>query len=92
MQKRESLNRSARIPEPLASANRLRVPLCSTPSRSPPNSGHDEVVLGHTGIRASQPATGTGTTYFGGSSNHVRMGKALLLNMPPNGRHENGLR
>src|SRR5258708_22062530 len=44
----------------------------------------DEVVLGHTGIRTSRLAMGTGTVGFGGGSNQTRLGTSpfttLLLN------------
>lgn len=53
---------------------------------------HDEIVLGHTGIRTSRLAMGTGTMGFGGSSDQVRLGKAAFVNMLLNGYHENGLR
>jgi aryl-alcohol dehydrogenase-like predicted oxidoreductase len=53
---------------------------------------HDEIVLGHTGIRTSRLAMGTGTMGYGGSSDQVRMGKAAFVNMLLNGYHENGLR
>ncbi len=34
----------------------------------------DEVVLGHTGIRTSRLAMGTGTIGYGGASNQTRLG------------------
>lgn len=52
----------------------------------------DEVVLGHTGIRTSRLAMGTGTMGYGGSSDQVRLGKARFVNMLLNGYHRNGLR
>jgi aryl-alcohol dehydrogenase-like predicted oxidoreductase len=50
----------------------------------------DEVVLGHTGIRTSRLAMGTGTVGFGGSSNQTR--NSPLTNLLLDGYHENGLR
>jgi aryl-alcohol dehydrogenase-like predicted oxidoreductase len=53
---------------------------------------HDEVVLGHTGIRTSRLAMGTGTVGFGGGSNQTRLGNSPLTNLLLNGYNENGLR
>jgi aryl-alcohol dehydrogenase-like predicted oxidoreductase len=52
----------------------------------------DEVVLGHTGIRTSRLAMGTGTVGFGGGSNQTRLGTAPLTRLLLDGYHENGLR
>jgi 1-deoxyxylulose-5-phosphate synthase len=52
----------------------------------------DEVVLGHTGIRTSRLAMGTGTVGFAGGSNQTRLGTSPLTNLLLNGYHENGLR
>src|SRR5258708_25762911 len=52
----------------------------------------DEVVLGHTGIRTSRLAMGTGTVGFGGGSNQTRLGTSPFTNLLLNGFHENGLR
>lgn len=52
----------------------------------------DEVILGHTGIRTSRLAMGTGTVGFGGGSNQTRLGTSPLTNLLLNGYHENGLR
>src|SRR5580698_10375045 len=52
----------------------------------------DEVVLGHTGIRTSRLAMGTGTVGFGGNSNQTRLGTSPLTTLLLNGYHENGLR
>jgi 1-deoxyxylulose-5-phosphate synthase len=54
--------------------------------------GHDEVVLGDTGIRTSRLAMGTGTVGFAGGSNQTRLGTSPLTNLLLNGFHENGLR
>lgn len=53
---------------------------------------HDEIVLGHTGIRTSRLAMGTGTIGGGGASNQTRLGKDGFVNLLLNGYHENGLR
>jgi 1-deoxyxylulose-5-phosphate synthase len=52
----------------------------------------DEVVLGHTGIRTSRLAMGTGTVGFGGGSNQTRLGTSPLTKLLLDGYHENGLR
>jgi len=52
----------------------------------------DEVILGHTGIRTSRLAMGTGTVGFGGGSNQTRLGTSPFTNLLLNGFHENGLR
>ena len=52
----------------------------------------DEVVLGHTGIRTSRLAMGTGTIGFGGASNQTRLGTSPFTTLLLNGYHENGLR
>ena len=52
----------------------------------------DEVILGHTGIRTSRLAMGTGTIGYGGNSNQTRLGTAPLTTLLLNGFHENGLR
>ncbi len=53
---------------------------------------HDEVVLGHTGIRTSRLAMGTGTVGYGGSSNQVKLGTDRVSRLLIEGYHENGLR
>src|SRR3981081_89850 len=55
-------------------------------------SAQDEVVLGHTGIRTSRLAMGTGTIGFAGGSNQTRLGTSPFTNLLLNGYHENGLR
>src|SRR5271156_1842622 len=52
----------------------------------------DEVVLGHTGIRTSRLAVGTGTIGYGGASNQTRLGTSPLTRLLVDGYHENGLR
>ena len=53
---------------------------------------HDEIVLGHTGIRTSRLAMGSGTIGGGGASNQTRLGRDAFVNLLLNGYHENGLR
>jgi 1-deoxyxylulose-5-phosphate synthase len=53
---------------------------------------HDEVVLGHTGIRTSRLAMGTGTVGYAGSSNQVKLGTDRISRLLIDGYHENGLR
>ena len=50
----------------------------------------DEIVLGHTGIRTSRLAMGSGTIGFGGSSNPTR--NSPLTHLLLDGYNENGLR
>ena len=52
----------------------------------------DEIVLGHTGIRTSRLAMGTGTIGFGGRSNQTKLGTSPLTTLLLDGYHENGLR
>ena len=53
---------------------------------------HDEVTLGHTGIRTSRLAMGTGTVGFAGRSNQTRLGMSPFSRLLLNGYNENGLR
>jgi 1-deoxyxylulose-5-phosphate synthase len=52
----------------------------------------DEVILGHTGIRTSRLAMGTGTIGYGGASNQTRLGTSPLTQILLDGYHDNGLR
>ena len=52
----------------------------------------DEIVLGHTGIRTSRLAMGTGTIGFGGASNQTRLGTSPLTRLLLDGYNDNGLR
>jgi len=61
-----------------------------TPSRK--FNAHDEVTLGHTGIRTSRLAMGTGTVGFAGRSNQTKLGLSPLTKLLLNGYNENGLR
>ena len=51
----------------------------------------DTIVLGHTGIKTSRLAMGTGTVGFGGRSNQTQLGLKGLSGLLLNG-YENGLR
>jgi aryl-alcohol dehydrogenase-like predicted oxidoreductase len=52
----------------------------------------DEVILGHTGIRTSRLAMGTGTIGYGGASNQTRLGTSPLTRLLLDGYNDNGLR
>lgn len=52
----------------------------------------DEIVLGHTGIRTSRLAMGTGSIGWHGASNQTRMGMDAFVKLALNGYHENGIR
>jgi 1-deoxyxylulose-5-phosphate synthase len=94
MLRRDFLRRSART---LGAALLARTAIARAALVDPeplPQKFHaqDEVVLGHTGIRTSRLAMGTGTVGFGGGSNQTRLGTAPLTTLLLNGYHENGLR
>ncbi len=72
---------------PLAGA-----PLADQPPLAKKHTAQDEVVLGHTGIRTSRLAIGTGTIGFAGGSNQTRLGTDRLSRMLIDGYQENGLR
>jgi 1-deoxyxylulose-5-phosphate synthase len=55
-------------------------------------SAQDEVILGHTGIRTSRLAMGTGTIGYGGASNQTRLGTSPLTRLLLDGYNDNGLR
>ena len=61
-----------------------------TPSRK--YTAHDEVILGHTGIRTSRLAMGTGTIGYAGHSNQTRLGMSPLTRLLLDGYNDNGLR
>jgi len=61
-----------------------------TPSRK--FTAHDEVTLGHTGIRTSRLAMGTGTIGYAGHSNQTRLGMSPLTRLLLDGYNDNGLR
>lgn len=61
-----------------------------TPSRK--FSAHDEVTLGHTGIRTSRLAMGTGTIGGGGRSNQTKLGMDPFTRLLLDGYNDRGLR
>ena len=94
MLRRDFLRRSARtLGAALLSKNAVARAALLDPDPLPHKfNAQDEVVLGHTGIRTSRLAMGTGTIGYGGNSNQTRLGTAPLTNLLLNGFHENGLR
>jgi aryl-alcohol dehydrogenase-like predicted oxidoreductase len=93
MHRRDFLRRSAgTLGAAVLAPSAARAALLEAEPLSTRFAAHDEIVLGHTGIRTSRLAMGTGTMGFGGSSDQVRMGKSAFVNMLLNGYHQNGLR
>ncbi|MGD0443118.1 MAG: aldo/keto reductase [Edaphobacter sp.] len=94
MLRRDFLRRSART---LSAALLARNPVARAALIDPEPltkkfQANDEVVLGHTGIRTSRLAMGTGTIGYGGASNQTRLGTSPLTRLLVEGYHENGLR
>ena len=94
MLRRDFLRRSART---LSAALLARNPVARAALIDPEPltkkfQASDEVVLGHTGIRTSRLAMGTGTIGYGGASNQTRLGTSPLTRLLVDGYHENGLR
>jgi 1-deoxyxylulose-5-phosphate synthase len=93
MQRREFLRRavagvgSAWLAHRVAQANPLNLPELSAKYQA-----HDDVVLGHTGIRTSRLAMGTGTIGGGGRSNQTKLGTDQFSRLLIDGYNENGLR
>jgi 1-deoxyxylulose-5-phosphate synthase len=93
MQRREFLRGAAAGIGGTLLANRLaRAKSFDLPPLTQKFQAHDEVVLGHTGIRTSRLAMGTGTVGYGGSSNQVKLGTDRVSRLLIDGYHENGLR
>jgi aryl-alcohol dehydrogenase-like predicted oxidoreductase len=94
MQRRDFLRQSARTlgAALLAKSAVARAALIDPEPLTKKFTAQDEIVLGHTGIRTSRLAMGTGTVGFGGGSNQTRLGTAPLTTLLLNGYHENGLR
>ncbi len=94
MQRRDFLRQSARTlgAALLAKSVVARAALIDPEPLTKKFTAQDEIVLGHTGIRTSRLAMGTGTVGFGGGSNQTRLGTAPLTTLLLNGYHENGLR
>ncbi|MEI9980857.1 MAG: aldo/keto reductase [Edaphobacter sp.] len=94
MLRRDFLRRSART---LSAAMLARSPVARAalidPEPLPKKlQASDEVILGHTGIRTSRLAMGTGTIGFGGASNQTRLGISPLTRLLLDGYNQNGLR
>lgn len=93
MQRRDFLRRSATtLGAACLAKSAMKAALLEAEPLQTRFAAHDEIVLGHTGIRTSRLAMGTGTMGYGGSSDQVRMGKAAFVSMLLNGYHQNGLR
>jgi aryl-alcohol dehydrogenase-like predicted oxidoreductase len=94
MLRRDFLRRSARtLSAAMLAANPVaRAALIDPEPLSKKFQATDEVVLGHTGIRTSRLAMGTGTVGFGGASNQTRLGTSPLTRLLLDGYNENGLR
>ena len=94
MLRREFLHTSARtLGAAFLSKNAIARAALIDPEPLPKKfAAQDEVVLGHTGIRTSRLAMGTGTIGFGGASNQTRLGNSPLTKLLLDGYHDNGLR
>jgi aryl-alcohol dehydrogenase-like predicted oxidoreductase len=93
MQRRDFLRRSARtLAATLIPGSVARAALIDPEPLQKKLAAQDEVVLGHTGIRTSRLAMGTGTIGFAGRSNQTRLGMSPLTSLLLNGYHDNGLR
>jgi len=94
MLRRDFLRRSARtLSAALLARNAVARAALIDPDPLPQKfQAHDEVVLGHTGIRTSRLAMGTGTIGYGGASNQTRLGDSPFTKLLLNGYNENGLR
>jgi 1-deoxyxylulose-5-phosphate synthase len=94
MLRRDFLRRSARTLGAafLTKSAITRAAHLDQPSLPQKFTAQDEVVLGHTGIRTSRLAIGTGTIGYAGGSNQTRLGTDPLTRLLLNGYHENGLR
>src|SRR5579862_5902111 len=94
MLRRDFLRRSARtLSAAMLAANPVARAALIEPEPLPKKfQATDEVVLGHTGIKTSRLAMGTGTVGFGGASNQTRLGTSPLTRLLLDGYNENGLR
>jgi len=94
MLRRDFLRRSARTLSAawLASNPVARAALIDPEPLAKKFQASDEVVLGHTGIRTSRLAMGTGTIGYGGASNQTRIGTSPLTRLLVDGYNNNGLR
>ncbi len=93
MQRREFLRRAATsIGAAIVTSQVGEVPSFAQQALPSKFAAHDEVVLGHTGIRTSRLAMGTGTIGGGGASNQTRIGDDRATRLLIDGYHRNGLR
>ena len=94
MLRREFLHTSARtLGAAFLSKNAIARAALVDPEPLPKKfAAQDEVVLGHTGIRTSRLAMGTGTIGYGGASNQTRLGNSPFTKLLLDGYHDNGLR
>jgi aryl-alcohol dehydrogenase-like predicted oxidoreductase len=94
MLRREFLHTSARtLGAAFLSKNAIARAALVDPEPLPKKfTAQDEVVLGHTGIRTSRLAMGTGTIGYGGASNQTRLGNSPFTKLLLDGYHDNGLR
>ena len=94
MLRREFLRRSSQslVAACLAKSAVARAALIEPEPLSQKFRAQDDVVLGHTGIRTSRLAMGTGTVGYAGGSDQTRLGTNPFVAMLLNGYHENGLR
>ncbi len=94
MLRREFLHTSARtLGAAFLSKNAIARAALVDPEPLPKKfTAQDEVVLGHTGIRTSRLAMGTGTIGYSGASNQTRLGNSPFTKLLLDGYHDNGLR
>lgn len=93
MQRRDFLRRTVTgIGSAWLASKARALPLAELPPLPQKYTAHDEIVLGHTGIRTSRLAMGTGTIGYGGASNQTRLGSSPFTRLLLDGYHENGLR
>ena len=94
MLRRDFIRRSARTLGAawLANSAVARAALVDPAPLATKFTAQDEVVLGHTGIRTSRLAMGTGTIGYGGRSNQTQLGTSPFTRLLLDGYHDNGLR
>jgi len=94
MLRRDFIGRSARTLGAAFLANHpiARAALIDPEPLAKKFAAQDEIVLGHTGIRTSRLAMGTGTIGYAGASNQTRLGTSPLTRLLLDGYNNNGLR
>ena len=94
MLRRDFIGRSARTLGAAFLANNpiARAALIDPEPLSKKFTAQDQIVLGHTGIRTSRLAIGTGTIGYAGASNQTRLGTSPLTRLLLDGYNNNGLR